>query len=203
MSPAAHERTISAVVLAAGLSQRMGEPKMVLPWNEGTIIAHVVQTLQAGDVKRITIVTGFRRELVQAALAGKAVDFAYNERYANGEMLISLQTGLCTLSEEIDAALIVLGDQPQMQPETVRQVLERYAQSGGKLVVPSYQMRRGHPWLVEHELWPEILALRQPQTLRDFMQSHEADIRYLNVNTPTIFQDVDTPEDYRRFNERE
>ncbi len=194
---AENPKTVAAVVLAAGLSQRMGAPKMVLEWKGSTIIAHVAQTLLEGGVERLTVVTGFARDLVEAALAGFPVEFVYNERYANGEMLISLQTGLRALAPEVDAAMIVLGDQPQMLSSTVRLALESYAQDEGKLVVPSYQMRRGHPWLVERDLWGDILALRQPQTLRDFMQAHGSDIRYLDVDTPTILQDVDTPEDYR------
>ncbi len=191
-------KTVAAVVLAAGLSRRMGAPKMVLEWNSDTIIAHVVRTLLEGSVERVTVVTGAAREQVQAALAELPVEFIYNEQYANGEMLISLQAGLQALDENVDAAMVVLGDQPQMQAGTVRLVLESYWQAGGKLVVPSYQMHRGHPWLVERDLWGEILALRQPQTLRDFTQAHAEDIRYLNVDTPTILQDVDTPEDYRK-----
>lgn len=195
---AVNRKTVAAVVLAAGLSQRMGSPKMVLAWNDTTIIAQVAHTLLEGGVERITVVTGFAREQVEAALAGFPLDFVHNGYFANGEMLISLQTGLRALAADVAAALIVLGDQPQMKSSTVRQVLESYAKDGSKLLVPSYQMRRGHPWLVERELWGEILALRQPQTLRDFMQAHEAAIRYLDVDTPTILQDVDTPEDYNK-----
>ncbi len=195
----AKPKIVAAVVLAAGMSSRMGSPKMILPWNGSTIVARVVRALRDGGAASITVVTGSQRERVEAALEGEPVSFAYNEDYANGEMLDSIQTGLRALPAQVDAALIALGDQPQIQAATVRQVLESYAQSSSKLVAPSYQMRRGHPWLVERELWGEILNLRHPLTLRDFMEAHAGDIRYLIVDTPTILQDVDTPEDYRRF----
>jgi molybdenum cofactor cytidylyltransferase len=57
-------------------------------------------------------------------------------------------------------------------------------------------MRRGHPWLVDRALWPELLALQSPYTLRDFLTAHAGEIRYLDVDTDSILQDLDTPEDY-------
>jgi len=66
-------------------------------------------------------------------------------------------------------------------------------------VAPSYQMRRGHPMLFHRSLWPEILALHPPQTLRDLLLAHAERIHYVTVDTPTILQDVDTPEDYLKF----
>ncbi len=198
-----NKELVGAVVLAAGLSRRMGTPKMLLDWQGGPMIAQVVQTLLEGGLERVMVVTGFGREQIEAALAGLPVEFAYNEQYSNGEMLFSLQTGLRALPAGVAAALIVLGDQPQIQANTVRLVLDRYFEEGGQLIVPSYQMRRGHPWLVERKLWEEILALRRPQTLRDFIQARAEDIQYLNVDTITILQDIDTPEDYNRFSSKE
>jgi CTP:molybdopterin cytidylyltransferase MocA len=58
-------------------------------------------------------------------------------------------------------------------------------------------LRRGHPWLVRRELWAELLALRPPQTLRDFLNAHAEEIQYVETD-PTILKDLDTPEDYRR-----
>ena len=64
------------------------------------------------------------------------------------------------------------------------------------LIVPSFQKRRGHPWLVEQSFWSEILDLKPPATMRDFLQSHAGFIHYLPVYTPTVLKDLDTPEDY-------
>jgi len=64
--------------------------------------------------------------------------------------------------------------------------------------VPSFQMRRGHPWLVARPLWPEILALKPPESTRDFLAGHAHEIHYVNVDTPSILADLDTPEDYEK-----
>jgi len=188
----------AAIVLAAGLSKRMGRPKMVLPWGQTTVIGQVVDSLLSAGVSPIRVVTGGAREEIEQALQGRPVELLFNPDYANGEMQVSLQLGLNSLPREIEAALVVLGDQPRMRVDTVHQVLAAAADHPGKLVVPSYQMRRGHPWLVPARFWDEILALRLPQTLRDFMRRNAEEIAYVNVDTDSILQDLDTPEDYER-----
>jgi len=94
--------------------------------------------------------------------------------------------------------LIGLGDQPQVQEGSIRSILAAYDDSQSRLVVPSFQRKRGHPWLVARPLWAEILALKPPRTLRDFLNNHADEIHYVNLNTPTILTDLDTPDDYQR-----
>ncbi|HVN55907.1 MAG TPA: nucleotidyltransferase family protein [Anaerolineaceae bacterium] len=189
---------IAALVLAAGLSRRMGSPKMLLPWGQTTVVGSVVGALQAAEVPEILVVTGAVREELEKALSGRPVRFVHNPEYANGEMLVSLQVGLSALPPACTAALTVLGDQPQIQPEVVRAVCATAGEHPGALVMPSYQMRRGHPWILPARLWLEVQAIRRPQTTRDFLQAHAPEIIYVNVDTPTILMDLDTPEEYQK-----
>jgi len=194
----ATELRIGAIVLAAGLSSRMGRPKMLLPWGDNTVIQTVVTTLQKSRIEEIIIVTGAVHAEIREKFAGLPVRLVFNPLYANGEMLHSLQRGLAALGSEIEAAFVVLGDQPQIQADTVTALLAESQKVPSALIIPSYQMRRGHPWLVRRDLWDELCALQPPLTLRDFLRDHSADIHYLNVDTPTILADLDTPEDYRK-----
>jgi molybdenum cofactor cytidylyltransferase len=192
---------IAAIVLAAGLSQRMGQPKMLLPWGDTTIIGQVVDTVLAGGIEKIVVVAGGNQAQIEAALRSErvqAVEFAFNPNFADGEMLKSLQVGLKSLDPPVEAALMVLGDQPQMQAATLRLLCAAFRRTQARLVLPSYHLRRGHPWLIERSLWQDILKLRPPATLRDFLQSFEGSIDYQVVDTPTILKDLDTPEDYAR-----
>lgn len=189
---------ISAVVLAAGRSQRMGQPKMALPWGDSTVIGRVVQVLSQAGVNDIVVVTGGGSEAVHTALQSSSARLVHNPAYAEGEMLSSLQVGLAGLPDDWEAALVALGDQPQIQPQVVAGLLERYRLSHSVLVVPSYKMRRGHPWIVGRSLWPDIQALKPPQTLRDLLQAQAAQIDYLAVDTDSILADLDTPDDYQR-----
>jgi len=194
---------VGAVVLAAGKSERMGEPKMGLPWGDTTVIGQVIATLMGVGLDDVVVVTGGGWEEVERALSYLPkhwpVRVVFNPDFAEGEMLSSLQKGVAALGEAFGAALITLGDQPQIQIGVVRMIVDIYYQSGASLVIPSYAMHRGHPMLIARSLWAGLLALRPPQTLRELVQAHQDKIVYVNVDTPSILQDLDTPEDYRQF----
>lgn len=190
-----HER-IGAIVMAAGQSRRMGRPKMTLPWGATTVIGQVVATLLACELEPVIVVTGGNANLVRGALEHFPVLFAHNERFQETEMLQSLQVGIELLPTDVEAVLIVLGDQPQITERVIKAILERHRVKKSKLIVPSYQMRRGHPWLIIRSFLPEIAALKENETLRTFLVQHADQIDYLLVDTPTILADLDTPAEY-------
>ncbi|HSL28472.1 MAG TPA: nucleotidyltransferase family protein [Anaerolineales bacterium] len=190
---------IAAVILAAGQSRRMGQPKLVLPWGKLTVIEHVITVFQSAGIEDILVVTGGARQQVENLLQSYSIRFIHNEEYENGEMLSSLQRGLRNMKSETWATLVGLGDQPQVQKSTVRLVTETYRQNRSALVVPSFEKRRGHPWLVARPLWEELMSLRQPASPRDFLNNHSAEIDYVNVDTASILTDLDTPRDYDQF----
>ncbi|HET9913398.1 MAG TPA: nucleotidyltransferase family protein [Anaerolineales bacterium] len=189
---------ISVIILAAGQSRRMGQPKMLLPWGNLTVIEHVITTFLNAGVEDIVLVTGGAREQVERATARFPIRGIYNKDYAKGEMLSSLQLGLTAMPAQVRAALVGLGDQPQVQERSVRLVCEAYRENKSQLVVPSFKMRRGHPWLVARPLWGELCQLIPPESPRDFLNQHAGEIHYVEVDTPSILADLDTPEDYRK-----
>ena len=188
---------ISTIILAAGQSKRMGQPKMLLSWGEQTVIEHVIITFLKAGIDDILVVTGGVREQVERAIDHYSVRKIHNQDYAAGEMLSSLQCGLRAMPLESQAVLIGLGDQPQILEQSIRSICEAYQESKSRLIVPSFQMRRGHPWLVTRPLWGEILELKAPESPRDFLNRHAAEIHYLNMETPSILADMDTPQDYQ------
>jgi len=185
---------ISAVILAAGKSTRMGQQKMLLPWGNTTVLGKVIQTLQAAEVEDIVLVTN---SVIAKEVTSYKVRVTLNDE---GEMLNSVQLGLSAQKPSAEAALICLGDQPQMEAGCVRQVCDGFREGKSRLVVPSYQMRRGHPWLIAKELWGEILRLRPPQSMRDFLNAHSDEIFYMECASPATLQDLDTPADYLKYN---
>jgi molybdenum cofactor cytidylyltransferase len=189
---------IAAIVLAAGQSRRMGRPKMILPWGSTTVIGRVVSVLAEAGVPETVVVTGGARQEVEAALENTGVRLVHNPDFVEGEMTRSLQIGLESLGEGVEAALVVLGDQPQIEAVVVRRILQEHLDSGASLVVPSFRMRRGHPWLITRSLWAKVLALQPPQTLRDFLQAQAGRIHYCEVTSPSVLMDLDTPDDYER-----
>ncbi|MBX3038895.1 MAG: nucleotidyltransferase family protein [Anaerolineales bacterium] len=212
---------ISAIILAAGKSARMGQNKMMMKWGDMTVIEKVIQTIQDSRIEDIVLVTN-----PDLQIPIYNVRITINE--TNHEMLSSLQLGLQVLAPSafgtspkyanenikksanqlsvfgggrvgVEATIICLGDQPQIESRSVRAVCEAYQKSKSNLVVPSYQNRRGHPWLVAKPLWDEIFKMKENQTPRDFLNAHANEIEYVSLDTPTILQDLDTPEDYLKY----
>lgn len=192
------QRHVGAVVLAAGKSSRMGQPKLLLPWASGrTILEHILDQLALAKLWEVTVVTGHRAGDVTRLAAQAGAQTVYNADYATGEMLSSLKAGLRALPPHLSAALVVLGDQPRIQPKVITQVLAAYSEGAGEIVAPSYQMRRGHPILIDRKYWPEILALPPDGSPRDVIDRHKDRIAYVTVDSDSVLRDVDTPEAYR------
>jgi molybdenum cofactor cytidylyltransferase len=192
---------ISAVLLAAGLSSRMGQPKALLPWGGTTVLGQVVSAFAAAGIEELIVVTGGAREKVEALVAQLARDYlvraVFNPDFERGEMLSSIQAGLAALSVGTSAALFGLGDQPQVRKETIQQISAAFIRTRSPLIIPSFQNHRGHPWLAAAPIWPQILALPFSTTARDFLNAHSSQVEYVLADQ-TILQDLDTPQDYVR-----
>ncbi len=192
---------VAAVILAAGLSRRMGKPKMSLPWGRTTVLGQVIDVFTQAGVQEIVIVSGGARQSIEEELARSVhpipVHSVYNPDYETGEMLSSIQCGLQSLGALLEAALIGLGDQPQISLTAIQAVLSDQPNYRDKIIVPSYNMHRGHPWLVGSQYWQQVLELKSPLTTRDFLREHANQIQYVATDL-TVLKDLDTPEDYER-----
>ncbi|MBN1680628.1 MAG: putative selenium-dependent hydroxylase accessory protein YqeC [Anaerolineae bacterium] len=191
------QRRVTAVVLAAGMSTRMRKPKLLLPWDGGTVIESIVSRLTLSAVDEIIVVTGHYRDKIAKALADQPVRLVHNPHYARGEVLSSLQAGLRALPDTKSACLVVLGDQPAIDTRIVGQVLSAYAQGDGEIVTPTYRGRRGHPVLIDRRFWPELLSLPRGAP-RDVLKHYPEQTVLVPVDTDSILRDIDTPEQYQQ-----
>lgn len=197
------QRHIGAVVLAGGMSRRMGQPKVLMHWSgRKTILEQILEQLMLARVPNVTVVTGHRAGEVGAMALRAGAAVTHNAHFATGEMLSSLKAGLQAMPPHVSAALVVLGDQPRIQARVVAQVLNGYAEGIGDIVAPSYKMRRGHPILIDRRYWPEILALPEHGSLRDILNQYKDRIGYVTVDTDSVLGDVDTPDEYREERRR-
>jgi molybdenum cofactor cytidylyltransferase len=197
------------VIAAAGRSTRMGEPKQLLPWGSTTVLAAVVANLAAAGAAPVVCVVGHRGAEMAALLAGSPACIVKNPDYLSGEMLSSYQAGIGHLSAGTLAAfgqvapllgaLLALGDQPHIPASVIAQVIAQARRTPDALVIPSFHMRRGHPFYLPAALWPELLALPPGDTLRTLVRRHEAAIIYVALDTDAILRDIDTPADYREL----
>ncbi len=192
---------IGAIILAAGRSTRMGTSKMLLPWNDITVLESVLNLANSAKLAPIVVVTGAFYQETQAILAKylPAVEEIHNSSFAQLEMFHSLKMGVAALIHRCEAAIVFLGDQPQIEPDVITQLISQFGQKESTIIIPSFQMHRGHPIVIPHDFFPEILAMPDGGSLRVFLDNHKQNIAYVVVNTASILQDMDSPEDYERI----
>jgi molybdenum cofactor cytidylyltransferase len=202
--PAPVATTVAAIIAAAGRSRRMGEPKQLLPWGEHTVIAAVATHLLDAGAQPVLCVTGHRHDDIASALTATAVQMIYNAAYATTDMLCSYQTGLQALADaDAAGAILALGDQPHIPVAVLRQIVAQAQATPAQIVIPSYNLRRGHPFYVPRRFWAEIIALNEDETLRTVVNRHADAIVYVNVNDDAILRDMDTPAAYAALRARE
>jgi molybdenum cofactor cytidylyltransferase len=200
------DKTLAGIVLAAGESRRMGQPKQLLPFGERTILERVVDTLLAAGVGEVVAVLGHLAERVRAVLGDRPVRAVINESYRQG-MLSSIKYGVGAVGTEYDALLIALGDQPHIECAVVREVMRAYRAGNAGIVIPRYGEKKGHPIIISLQKYREaIVNLPEDVGLNALMQEHADDVRLLDVATEDIIRDIDVPDDYTRelarFSER-
>ena len=189
---------IVGIVLAAGRSTRMGQIKQTLPWGQGgTIIGQVIRRLQETDLDEIVVVTGAAHDQVGAALAAAHIRLAFNPDFESSEMAASLQVGLRQVPAQCMAALVALGDQPQIEPGVVNAMIQRWRETLAPVVAPTYREQRGNPTLFDRSIWPQVFALPASANPREIVQA-AGRVEGVRVETNSILRDVDTPEDYAR-----
>ena len=136
---------ISAIVVAAGLSTRMGSPKMLLKWKNSTVLEIVLTTVTESLFDEVILVYGAFREEILDIAKDFPIRAIYNPVFANGSMLNSLQTGLLAISNNPDGFMIILGDQPRLSNETIGKLVADFRRTPGKVNHPQLQHAQGAP----------------------------------------------------------
>jgi molybdenum cofactor cytidylyltransferase len=208
-------RRVTAVVLAAGESQRMGRNKLLLPWGATTVLGQTLDNLRAAAVHDVVVVTGHEHEQVETivrqqgplveedgSLAAASIHLVHNNDYTNG-MLTSVQAAVRALPPTSEAILVVLGDQPMVGPETLDPLLTAYAATSAGLVAPTFGGRRGNPVLIDRRYFAELLALSADAAPRALLARHPDDLLAVPVASDAVLHDLDLPEQYARFRPEE
>ena len=191
---------ITALVLAAGMSKRMGQPKMLLSWAHTTVLGHVVEIIAQAGIEDIIVVTGGDRQKIEAEILRLSKEFPvrsfFNEKFNIGGMMSSVQSGLMAVPTNSNAVLIALGDQPQIEFKTIMDVITCFTETNADIVVPSYNNRRGHPILFNIRLLPILKGYGEVQSLREFLNQESNRIKYIGAGE-SILKDLDTPDEYQ------
>jgi molybdenum cofactor cytidylyltransferase len=189
---------ISALLLAAGKGERMGEVKQLLSLGEKRMIEAALHNLQMSRCDEIVVVLGFAADEIRPLVEGKErVKVVINPRFAEG-MSTSIQQGLKEISTRATGILIALADQPFIPPEVINKLIEGFQRGAQGIVLPVYEGKRGHPVILDRKKYErEILKLRGDVGGKEIVSKHPQDVLEVPVASRGVLMDIDAPEDYQ------
>jgi molybdenum cofactor cytidylyltransferase len=192
-------RRVAAVILAAGRSTRMGGPnKLVAEIGGRPLIRIAAEQALASKARPVIVVTGHQRDEVAAALSGLDVTLAHNPNFADG-LSTSVRAGLQAVPAEADAAVICLGDMPQVQAALIDRLIAAFdPERGALIVVPTIGGQRGNPVLWSRRFFPELMALEGDIGARNVIGRYGEAVSELALSDAAALIDVDTPEALRK-----
>jgi len=190
---------VSGVLLSAGESKRMGQPKALLKFGERSNIENLLDEYLSSQLDKIIVVTGFNGESLKKFIEKKTKDkklkIVINEHYNLG-MFSSIQKGIAEISR--GGILIGIVDNPFTNSTVIGELIENF--SGGEIVIPDYHGKGGHPVIIPFSLREEILNANPEKTsLKDVFSCHLDMIKRIKFEDQTITFDMDTDEDYNRL----
>ena len=184
-----------ALILAAGMSRRMGSFKPLMEFQGETLIGRVVRSLREAGASPIFVVVGCRAGDIRAHLAGEDVRFVENPDYASTQMFDSVKIGLAQAVKECGRILITPGDAPLLSVPIIRRVMEEEA----PLVRPVYKGRPGHPVLLSGDAARMLCLYQGEGGLRQAMESLPGPMTEIPVEDEAVYMDADTPEEFERL----
>ncbi|MDD2427901.1 MAG: selenium cofactor biosynthesis protein YqeC [Eubacteriales bacterium] len=193
----------SAIVMAAGMSERMGANKLLLPLGDRAVLAHTLRNVAQSGVRDVLVVTGFEREKVEAVAMAAAQDFPpgvklrllYNPDFAAGQGT-SVARASRDLPQESIAAFYVPGDQPLVSPVLMRQMMERH--SAGRISQAVHKGKSGSPVLFDRSFFPALSELEGDVGGRQLIKLHPEAVQQISFDLSRSFLDLDDPSDYKK-----
>ncbi len=195
------EPSYGLVLLAAGASTRMGQPKQLLPVGAKPLLRHVAETALTAPVSPVVVVLGANAAQIAPSLDGLAVHVVVNDAWHDG-LASSLRTGITALTHlapNIDGAVIALGDQPDFSAANVAKLIAAKQRSGRSIAASQYRGNLMPPALFAATHFTELMSLRGDAGAKALFQSHADQVTAVAMDA---LHDLDTPEDYQAYTRR-
>ena len=193
---------ISAIILAAGESKRMGQLKQMMPLGDSTILEQVIDNVIGSKVNEVIVVLGYKADEVKKTIMPKQVKIAFNSDYVQG-MSTSIVAGIKMTDRNAGGLMIVLGDQPFIDSKTIDDLITTFSIGNKGIVLPVFQGRRGNPVIFSAKYKNELLSLQGDIGGRDIVNRNPDDVLEVTVDCEGVLTDIDTPESYNLRLEKE
>ena len=186
---------VSAILLAAGEAKRMGRPKLLMTFGDGTVLERTLDNLLASEVDEVIVVLGARAEKMRKLVAGRGVKTVFNLDYHRG-MSTSIIAGLKQVDSRTQWVMVALADQPMIGKETYNCLLRESLGSEKGIIVPRYKDRRGNPVIFSIKYREELLQLVGDIGGRELLKKYQDDILEVAVDSESVTIDINTLDDY-------
>ena len=187
---------LSAILLAAGESKRMGEPKQLMPLSKHTLLEQAIDNLLNSSVDETIVVVGHKAEEITRAIATKPVKIMFNPNYRQG-MSTSIVAGLILVDPKSQAVMLALGDQPLVESRTMNQLIDAFNSHDKGIAVPTHRGKRGHPIIFNIKYKAELLELEGDIGGREIIRQHPDDVLEVAVDSASVISDINTRDDYQ------
>ncbi len=186
---------VAALILAAGLSRRMGKANKLLAEIDGApMVARVADAVLASKASLVLVVTGHEAERVGAALAGRRLGLVHNPDYAEG-LSSSLRRGLAALPGDADGVLVCLGDMPRVTAGHIDSIIAAFNPLEGRAIcVPTCRGKWGNPVLFARQFFPEMARLKGDAGARHLIGQHHEMVAEVEMGDEAVLIDVDSPD---------
>lgn len=194
------EDHIAAIVLAGGLSQRMGAlNKLHLDIDGTPMLRRTLEMLKHADLGEIVVVLGHEYQATQKLISDLNIRTVYNADYESGQMT-SVHAGLGALQQPCSGVLVALGDQPALTVDDINQLTQAFKHRGNaEVIIPQYQARRGNPIIISDSSREDILAGKRKLGCRRFIENNPELVKMVDMSNPAVVIDLDTPEEYQNY----
>lgn len=189
---------ISAILLGAGKSKRMGVDKLSLPLGRKTVLERSLDALLRSKVKEVIVVLGGRTKRLRGCLEGLKVKVIINPQYRKG-MSTSIRRGLRAISPDSQGILIALGDQPFVKRRTIDALIDGFLRKKGGIVVPFFNGRKGHPVIFDRKYEKELMKLRGDAGGRTILEKYSYDVIEARTKSEGVVKDLDTWKEYEKL----
>ena len=188
---------ISAILLAAGQSQRMGgDNKLIKKYNKKHLINHILDTLIKSKIKKIIVVSGFQNSKVKKIIVkNKKINFVYNKNYKSG-MASSIKTGLKRISKKNIGFLIIHADMPQISRKIINKLYEAIKSKDKEIFVPTYKRKLGNPVGFKYSMLKSLKKITGDRGAKKIIKRNKKKLYLVKVNSKSIFNDLNTPRDF-------
>jgi molybdenum cofactor cytidylyltransferase len=185
-------KAVSAILLAAGKASRMGKLKQLMPLGDSTILEQTLDNLLGSKAAEVIVVLGYKSEEITKRLSGRPVKLVVNPLYRKG-MGTSISAGLKFVDSQVQAVMLVLGDQPYVDSPTIDRLIDAFTSNKKGIAIPTYKGQRGHPLIFDRKYEAPLSRLKGDFGGREIIGENPKDVLEVPVDCEGITIDIDTP----------